>query len=94
VSAGETSRHLAWQIGELSFQGETLFEAVSEFNRYNRRQLTVNDPSIGNLQIGGNFQALDVDSFVVALGRSFGIRATDVEGGNVLLTRTAVSAQE
>ena len=87
VSATETSRHLAWQVGELSFQGETLSEAVAEFNRYNRRKLRVEDPSIGSLQIGGNFQALDVDSFVAALGRSFGITAQSADDGTLVLER-------
>jgi transmembrane sensor len=85
VSATETSRHLAWQVGELSFQGETLTEAVAEFNRYNRRKLKVEDLSIGGLQIGGNFQALDVDSFIAALGRSFGITAKTADDGTLLL---------
>ena len=85
VSATEASRHLAWRTGELSFQGETLTEAIAEFNRYNRRKLEVDDPSIGRLQIGGNFQALDVDSFVAALGRSFGIKAKTADDGTLVL---------
>jgi transmembrane sensor len=81
VDAAETSRHLAWQAGALSFQGETLTEAVTEFNRYNRRKLKVDDPSIADLRIGGNFQALDVDSFVAALERSFGVVANATDDG-------------
>src|SRR5207245_8435004 len=87
VTATETSRHLAWQVGELSFQGETLSEAVAEFNRYNRRKLKIEDASLRIVQIGGNFQALDVDSFVAALGRSFGITAKTAEDGSLVLTR-------
>ncbi len=86
VSAEEVSRYLAWQVGELSFQGETLSQAVAEFNRYNRRKLKIQDPSISNLQIGGNFQALDIDSFAAALERSFGITVTHTDRGNVILT--------
>jgi len=87
VSATETSRHLAWEVGELSFEGETLTAAIAEFNRYNRRKLKVEDASIGGLQIGGNFQALDVDSFVAALSRSFGITAKTAEDGTLVLER-------
>jgi transmembrane sensor len=86
VSPAEVSRDLAWQVGELSFQGETLSQAVAEFNRYNRRKLRINDPSILNLQIGGNFEALDIDSFVAALERSFGITVTQTDHGNVILS--------
>jgi transmembrane sensor len=85
VSATEASRHLAWQAGELSFQGETLAEAVEEFNRYNRKKLRVEDPSIASLQIGGNFQALDVESFVAALQRSFGVSAKAADDGTLVL---------
>jgi transmembrane sensor len=87
ISATESSRHLAWELGELSFQGETLNAAVAEFNRYNRRKLRIEDPSIGNLQIGGNFQALEVDSFVAALNRSFGITAKVADDGTLILER-------
>jgi transmembrane sensor len=87
LSATETARQLAWQIGELSFQGETLSQAVAEFNRYNRRKLRVDDPSIGKLQIGGNFRPLDVDSFVAALGRSFEIRTSTANDGTLILER-------
>jgi transmembrane sensor len=69
------NRKLAWQAGLLSFKGETLDQVVSEFNRYNRRQLVVADPILATRQIGGAFQATDPDSFVVALEHSFGIRA-------------------
>jgi transmembrane sensor len=51
----------------------TLAEAVAEFNRYNRRQMVVDDPRIATLHIGGVFDATDLNSFVEAL-RTFGIR--------------------
>jgi ferric-dicitrate binding protein FerR (iron transport regulator) len=53
----------------------------------------VEDPAAANLQIGGNFQALDVESFVAALGRSFGIRATQAHDGTLILARTADAAR-
>jgi transmembrane sensor len=89
VAATEVSRRLAWESGELSFQGETLSQAVAEFNRYNRRKLKVEDPSIDSLAIGGNFHALDVESFVAALDRSFGIHSRTAADGTVILERAA-----
>jgi transmembrane sensor len=94
VTATETSRHLAWQVGELSFQGETLSEAIAEFNRYNRRKLKVGDASIESLQVGGNFQALDVDSFVAALERSFGITTKTADDGSLILERVPIPAHD
>ena len=82
-------RRLAWQAGELSFQGETLADAVAEFNRYNHRKLRIGDSSIAILQIGGNFQDSDVDSFIAALQRSFGIASETADDGTIVLDRAA-----
>ncbi|HVO45089.1 MAG TPA: FecR domain-containing protein [Steroidobacteraceae bacterium] len=75
VPSADIPRRLAWTAGRLAFQGETLSFAVQEFNRYNRRQLAVTDPALGQIQVGGVFRATDPDSFVDALRHSFGIRA-------------------
>jgi transmembrane sensor len=81
VAPVEVQRRLAWQAGELIFQGESLAQAVAEFNRYNRRQLVIADAALEALQVGGNFRATDPESFVGALERSFGIRVEALEGG-------------
>jgi transmembrane sensor len=78
VALAELERHLAWVNGNLFFKGETLGEAVGEFNRYNWRKLKIADPAITRLQLGGEFETTNVDSFVSALSRTFGIRATSV----------------
>jgi transmembrane sensor len=70
----EMTRKLAWTAGHLAFQGETLDDAVREFNRYNQRQITIADPSIVQVQVGGIFLTTDPDSFIAALQRSFGFR--------------------
>jgi transmembrane sensor len=75
LQADDVNRKLAWTAGHLSFRGETLTEAVQEFNRYSRRRLAIADPSITLLQVGGTFQATDPESFVAALERSFGVTA-------------------
>lgn len=87
VGAAESLRQLAWRRGELSFQGETLREAVEQFNRYNRRKLSIGDSSLQDVQIGGNFQALDLDSFLAALDRSFGVEATQRSGEAIIILR-------
>jgi transmembrane sensor len=74
------SRKLAWTQGRLWFDRVTLAEAVAEFNRYNRRQLVIDDPAIESFHIGGTFDTQDVDNFVGAL-RSFGIRAATTPAG-------------
>ena len=74
VDTEVVNRKLAWTQGRLWFDRVTLAEAVAEFNRYNRRQLVIDDPEIAGLHIGGAFDATDLDSFVAALG-TFGIHA-------------------
>lgn len=75
VELEELERRLAWVNGNLFFKGETLGEAVDEFNRYNWRKLKVTDPAIHDLQLGGEFEATNLDSFIGALNRLYGIRA-------------------
>lgn len=65
----EVNRHMAWLEGHLIFDGETLSEAVAEFNRYNRRQLVIADPSIAAKKIGGDYISTNPDSFGGAMKR-------------------------
>lgn len=44
IADADVDRKLAWTKGRLSFDRVTLAEAVAEFNRYNRRQLIIDDP--------------------------------------------------
>lgn len=67
-------RRLAWMRGEVLLRGETLAEAIAEFNRYNDRKLIISDGTIMGLTIGGRFDATDIDAFVRSLHDVFGIR--------------------
>ncbi|HEY0340195.1 MAG TPA: hypothetical protein VGC34_05265, partial [Steroidobacteraceae bacterium] len=72
--AGYVARKLAWTTGNISFDGETLTEAVNEFNRYNRRHLAIADPAIAQREVAGSFAANDLESFVATLEKHFGVR--------------------
>lgn len=88
VSPQDIERHLAWTNGQLIFENATLEETVSEFNRYNRRQLQVGDPDIAKVHIGGAFRSTDIDDLVVELNSLFGIRAVatgDARSGNQVI---------
>jgi transmembrane sensor len=71
---GYVARKLAWTMGNISFDGETLTEAVREFNRYNRRHLAIADPAIAQMKVGGSFEATDPESFAATLEKHFGVR--------------------
>jgi transmembrane sensor len=82
-SVDDITRRLAWTEGMLIFGGETLAEAVSEFNRYNHRKLVIADPSIAGRAIGGAFRSTSPDRFAVALKKTFGFEArVDDTGGS------------
>jgi transmembrane sensor len=82
IAPDELARKTTWLAGLLSFHGETLADAVSEFNRYNRKQIEISDPSIAKRQVGGVFQATDPDSFVEALHVAIGVDAVTIGGGS------------
>jgi transmembrane sensor len=87
LPSDDITRKLAWTAGHLVFQGETLDDAVNEFNRYNQRKLSIADQTIVQQAVGGDFTATDPDSFVAALRKLFGIQSrTDKINGNIRLT--------
>jgi len=64
-------RKLMWRYGMLEFVDETVDGAVSEFNRYNRTRVVIDDPAIGCRRIGGRFSLSDSDVFVATVSRIF-----------------------
>jgi len=74
VRTNDVTRKLSWTGGYLAFEGETLDDAVQEFNRYNQRQITITDRSIVNVKVGGNFRTTDPDSFTAAVQHMYGFQ--------------------
>jgi len=81
VAETEVSKKLGWTEGRLWFERQRLADVVAEFNRYNRRQMVIADPSIADLRIGGGFEATDPDSFMAALEKTLGVRAFPANDG-------------
>jgi transmembrane sensor len=79
------ARRMAWTSGRLEFRGESLADAVAEFNRYNRRQIQLSEPGLASLRVGGSFTSTDPDSFVDALASAFNLHADNQENGAILL---------
>jgi transmembrane sensor len=79
------ARRMAWTSGRLEFRGETLADAVAEFNRYNRRQIRLAEPTLAALRVGGSFASTDPDSFVDALASAFDLHADNQNDGAILL---------
>jgi transmembrane sensor len=82
----EIERALAWQGLRLEFVDMPLRDVVAEFNRYNVRKLAVGDAATGNILVGGNFRADNLDSFVRLLDLGFGVTASP-HGQEIVLWR-------
>ncbi|MDR3511833.1 MAG: FecR domain-containing protein [Caulobacteraceae bacterium] len=87
VSGAEIDRSLAWRQGAVAFNGQSLAEAVAEFNRYNTHHLVITDDSISTLRVAGYFQSSDLPGFVHALSGAFPIKAETAVDGSIYLSR-------
>ena len=81
----QIAQRTAWQTGVIAFDGETLAQAVEEFNRYRRVPLVIGDPQIASVRIGGTFRADSSDRFVAALAQGFEIRSVASRDAIILL---------
>lgn len=79
LSDADISTLRAWQQGEIVLQGETLGQAVAEYNRYLPRKLVLKDPRLAGFRLGGRFLADDPTAFLAALQVDFGVKSTDNE---------------
>lgn len=86
VAPVEVQRAMAWREGRISFEGQTLREAVAEFRRYSDTSIIIDDPAIANEPITGLFQVNDPVGFARAVADSFSLRA-DVGEKQVRLHR-------
>jgi transmembrane sensor len=70
---------LAWRGGLIRFDGATLEEVAAEFNRYNSKQLVIQDSAAAKIAVGGTFQYSNVDAFVRLLQRAYGLHVETTE---------------
>lgn len=86
TAAPELQAIKAWRRGEVVFEDEPLAAAVEEYNRYLARKLTVVDPQLAAVRVGGRFTSSDPGDFLHALSASLGVTSRQV-GDEVILTR-------
>lgn len=67
VAAANVKAVSSWSVGQLIFEGESLNAIVKQFNRYNRVQIVVDDPSLGMTELSGVFDADDPESLIKTL---------------------------
>jgi transmembrane sensor len=86
IPTAQVHRQLAWQNGQLAFEGETLAQAVEEFSRYSDTRIVIDDPVLAKEEIAGLFKATDPVGFAQKIAVSLNAHATIGEG-EVRLTR-------
>ena len=69
----EASPAIAWTERKLVFNAVPLIEVAEEFNRYNRRPLTIDDRGLANRPITGVFNAHDADLLAAFLANQPGV---------------------
>lgn len=75
---------LAWKDQRLMFQsGDTLADAIEEFNFRNRVKLVLDSSAPGELSVRGNFDAADPRSFAATMDRTPTIRVVEVSSSVV-----------
>lgn len=70
----KVEKALSWRHGILVFDQSTLEDVAAQFNRYNRKQLVLNDLQTAQIRVGGSFDATGVDAFARLLHNGFNLR--------------------
>jgi transmembrane sensor len=78
-SPSEIERSLAWRNGEIALDGENLEQAARLFNRYNSRQIVIDDPVLARERFVGLFQTNEPESFAAAVAATLGAAVSDDE---------------
>ena len=86
-AAVNVEKAVAWTDRRLIFENVTLEEVLAEFNRYNTRELRVNDPALAALKLNGVFESHDPDSLLLYLERAYGVQVRDAGRQRVLEPR-------
>ncbi|MBO9546323.1 FecR domain-containing protein [Caulobacter sp.] len=73
----EIERSLAWRNGEIALDGESLEQAAKLFNRYNSRQIVIEDPVLARERFVGLFQTNEPESFAAAVAATLGAVVAD-----------------
>lgn len=85
IESDDVARRTAWRQGLIELRGETLEQAVAEFNRYRTTKLVVADPKLAAIRVGGAFETDESEKFLAALRSGFGVSTREGADGSVYL---------
>ncbi len=86
VAPAEVARDLAWRVGRISFDDETLAAAARDFARYSNARIVIEDPAVANRTVTGLYVSNDPIGFARAVAVSLDLQA-EVRDNEVRLTR-------
>ena len=77
VQPVDAAAAVSWVQGDIVFHDTLLKDAVSEINRYTKTKIVVRDARLEALRINGVFHVADVETFLLALNATFGVRTLE-----------------
>jgi transmembrane sensor len=84
--ASEMETRLAWQRGELVFDGAALEEVLAEVDRYTMTKFVLADKALANVRIAGTFRTGDIDGLLRELRDKYHVDSRRNAQGHVVLS--------
>lgn len=81
-----TEEYLSWRSGFVVFHETPLADIAAEFNRYNTRQIVIEDADVAALHFGGNFRSDNIEGFLRLLQQSFPVEVRE-DGARIIVTQ-------
>ncbi|MDJ0877054.1 MAG: FecR family protein [Halieaceae bacterium] len=78
---------LAWRDGKLVAHDMPLGELVTELSRYHPNRIFIAEPDLTQTTVSGVFQLEDLDSILLALEHTVGVRSVALDDGSLQLIR-------
>jgi transmembrane sensor len=85
LAPDEVEAKLAWRVGMLVFQGESLETVLQEVGRYTTLKLEA-DESIRDIRIDGLFRAGDIDGLLVSMEKNFNVSSQRIGDDQIRFT--------
>jgi transmembrane sensor len=86
LEPSEVDSRLAWQRGEVVFQGEPLEQVLTEVSRYTTTRIVIGDDKLRDVRVGGYFKVGDIEGFLASLRENFLIEWQRDQDGRIVLT--------
>ena len=86
AASADIEHSLAWRDGQIVLEGETLDQAVAQFNRYNAKKLVISDSALAAEKLVGQFRATEPQTFAKAVVTTLGARVDEM-GDTIQLSR-------